>query len=127
MVCQQQRPWGQLCYWTCPTSCSGDTHGSDSTHALAPPTYVLAPPTYALAPPTCALAPPTCTLAPLTLKSLIVLRRNGMRYPNTWCRACRVNFLKERNTPTRMVLEMRSSMSGRSRGEDGEEGRLIAI
>ena len=52
------------------------------------------------------------TLATPTLKSLIVLRRNGMRYSKTWWSACRVNFLKVRMTPTRMVLEMRSSMSG---------------
>ena len=35
-----------------------------------------------------------------------------MRYSKTWWSACRVNFLKVRMTPTRMVLEMRSSMSG---------------
>ena len=49
-----------------------------------------------------------------------------MRYSKTWWSACRVNFLKVRMTPTRMVLEMRSSMSGEEdegRREKGRRGR----
>ena len=46
-----------------------------------------------------------------------------MRYSKTWWSACRVNFLKVRMTPTRMVLEMRSSMSGEEDKECGEEDK----
>ena len=127
MEYQLQTPWDQLCGWTCPTSCFGNithTHTHTHTHMHAHTcththTHAHTPHTHTHHIHTCTHNITPCSdpltagaLATPTLKSLIVLRRNGMRYSKTWWSACRVNFLKVRMTPTRMVLEMRSSMSG---------------